>query len=133
MPTVVATITYNRFPELARRLPQATQAVCLKTAMDAEDFVKAGMAEGKSGHWYGEHQASAPGEMPAIDQDALSSSITTEADGNGAVVYSDQEHAVHMEYGAPAANIEPRPFFGPAADHVRPAFIQAMRGLERQL
>ena len=133
MPTVVATITYNRLPEIQRRLPRATQEICLETAQDIETTVKAGMAEGKSGRWYGPHQASAPGEMPAVDTDALSSSITSEVDGDGAVVYTDKDYAIHLEYGAPEGNLLPRPFFGPSAELARPDFIRAMRDLESRL
>lgn len=133
MPTTVATLTYNRLPEIARRLPGLAREVCLKTALEAEAVVKTGMAEGKTGAWYGDHQASAPGEMPAVDTGALVNSITTESDGTGAVVYTNMEYAAKLEYGSPVEHLEPRPFFGPAAEAVRADFVAAMQDLERRL
>lgn len=133
MPTTVATLTYNRLPEILRKLPQAAQDVCLKTAQDAEAVVKQGMAAGKSGAWYGDHRASAPGEMPAMDTGTLANSITSAPDGAGAVVYTNVEYAAKLEYGSPVEHLEPRPFFGPAAEEVRPAFVAAMQDLERRL
>ena len=133
MPRTVVTVVYNRFGELARRLPKAAQEICVKTALAAETVVKTGMAAEKAGHWYGDHRASAPGEMPAVDMGVLAGSIQTEWEGNGVVVYTNQEYAPILEYGAPAAGIAPRPFFGPAAEQVRPEFVRAMRDLERRL
>ena len=85
MATTVVRLTFNRFPELARKLPGEVRQICLETAEAIETAVKAGMTEGKAGEWYADHQASAPGEMPAVDTGALVGSIVAEPDGAGAV------------------------------------------------
>lgn len=133
MARVVARVVYNHFPEILVRLPREARAIAMETAYGLEAFVKTGMAESKNGRWYGNHRASAPGEMPAVDLGALVNSIATEPTENGAAVYSDKEYAVHLEFGAPMANLEPRPFFAPAAQEMEPRFIEAMRNLESRL
>jgi phage gpG-like protein len=131
MATTVVRLSYNRLPELARRLPGEVRQICLETAEAIETRVKTGMAEPKSGEWYGDHQASAPGEMPAMDTGTLAGSILAEPDGGGAVVYTNMEYAAHLEYGT--VNMEPRPFFTPAAEEARPGFVRALQDLERRL
>lgn len=133
MPTTVVTLVYDNFPRILANLRPAAQAIALKTALDIESTVKVGMAEGKSGIMHGNHQASAPGEMPAIDTGVLVNSITTEQDGDGAVVYTNVEYALKLEFGFPVEGFAPRPFFGPAADQHRAAYVQAMADLERSL
>lgn len=139
MPRTVVTLTNNRLPELARRLPRAVAEIVETSAKAIETDVKVGMAAAKSGRVYdvggvAPHQASAPGEMPAVDTGALINSIQTEMEGpTMAVVYTNQEYAIHLEYGAPAAGIAPRPFFIPAAERERPHFQRAMADLEQRL
>lgn len=132
--TVVVRLTTNRFGEIARRLPSVVSRICEDSAKAIETDVKAGMAESKAGRVYEGHQASAPGEMPAVDTGALVNSIQTEQDGATKwVVYTNMEYAPHLEYGAPAAGIAPRPFFTPAAERERENFIRALGDLEDRL
>lgn len=132
--TVVVRLTTNRFGEIARRLSSAVSRICEDSAKAIETDVKAGMAESKSGRIYEGNQASAPGEMPAVDTGALMNSIQTEQDGPTKwVVYTNMEYAPHLEYGAPAAGIAPRPFFTPAAERERENFIGALSDLEDRL
>lgn len=133
MAKTVARLTHNRFPEIARRLPQATRQVVQETILDIEAHIKADMAAAKSGVWYGGHQASAPGESPAIDMSNLVNSIRTEMQGTEGGVYTNAEHAEPLEYGAPMNNLEPRPFMTPAAEAARPEFMRKMRDLESML
>ena len=131
MATTVVRLTFNRLPELARKLPGEVRQICLETAEAIETRVKTGMAEPKTGLWHGDHQASAPGEMPAIDTTALVNSIVAEPDGTGAVVSTNMEYAARLEYGM--AGMAPRPFFTPAAEEARPGFVRALQDLERRL
>lgn len=78
------------------------------------------MAEAKSGHIYGSHQASAPGEAPAIDTGVLVNSIQTEIDGLTAVVGTNQEYAPVLEFGG--AKMAPRPFLASAFEAAAPEF-----------
>lgn len=131
--TIVARLVYNRLPSMSPALRARVRQVCMETGYEVQRIVLAGMADPKSGHWYGDHQASAPGEMPAIDTGALAASIEVAPDGDGALVATDKDYAPPLEFGAPAANLLPRPFFGPAAEQARPGFMAAMQNLERHL
>lgn len=129
----------NRFPEIAARLPGAVARINRDSAKAIELDAKLAMQEPKSGRIYSKgngktHQASAPGEAPANDIGALANGIDTAQDGRTKwVTYAVAEYAPHMEFGAPNANIEPRPFFAPAAERERPNWIRALENLERHL
>lgn len=153
MPTPIVRIEYNRFPEVARQLrTQASQAV-RTTAFELEADVKQQMASGpKTGEVYVKsveveeraaslavtrkyHQASAPGEAPAVDTGNLINSIHTDAQPGAltATIHSDAEYAPHLEFGT--VHMRPRPAWVPAAQRAQVRFtgrIQALlRGLGR--
>jgi phage gpG-like protein len=130
---VVVTLTHNRLPEIIRKLPVETRQIVQETVFDIEGRIKIDMASAKSGQMYGDHQASAPGEAPAVDTSALINSIQTEVNGSEGEVYTNAEYAVHLEYGAPMNNLEPRPFMTPAAEAARPEFMRKMKSLESRL
>jgi hypothetical protein len=133
MPNVVVTISYNRFDELARRLPEATGEVVEDTIRNMETRIKVGMAGPKSGRLYGPHQASAPGQMPAVDLGNLVANVNAEmVDATNGVVHTGSvDYAVHLEYGT--VNMAARPFMTPAAEAERPAFLRGMQELEERL
>ena len=136
MPTTVTTITVNRFAEIARRLPQETGQIVKEALGEIETDIKTGMAGPKSGRVYSrgtrEHQASAPGEMPAVDYSNLVNSIQTEMDGETTgAVYTNVDYAPMLEWGT--TEMEARPAWTPAAENARPEFIRKMSDLERQL
>lgn len=64
--------TPQRLKTLEGRLSRAVR----KGAAFLEGRLKASMAEPKTGPHYGKHQASAPGESPAIDSGNLAGSIS---------------------------------------------------------
>ena len=68
----------------------------------------------KIGKRWKPHQASAPGEPPAIDNGELAQSINFQVKDNGTVgeVGSDKKHSLYMEYGT--SKIKPRPWLKPA-------------------
>ena len=130
------TVEFNRLPEIARRLPQEVRDVIQETILEIETDLKAEMAEPKHGalypRGYGTHQASAPGEVPAVDYGILINSVQTtmERDDLG-LVYEGTEYAEVLEYGS--VHMAPRPHMTPAADRARPKFSERMRGLEDRL
>jgi len=131
-PRTVVKITMDNFPELVRKLPIAVDSVLETTAYRVEHTVKTGMAGPQSGRMYGAHQASAPGEYPAVDTGALMGSITTSPTGKLKYsVWTGIEYAIFLEYGT--INMLARPFFGQAAADVMPHFEQALRDLESLL
>lgn len=134
MPTIVTTVTVNRFPQLIDRMRRQIENAVEETAKEIEQRIKLGMMEPHSGRWYGKHRASAPGEMPAAETGNLVNSIQTDPDGDATwAVWTGVEYAVHLEYGAPNANIAPRPFMRPATADAADGFERRLRNLESQL
>lgn len=133
MAIIVARLTHNRFPEIAAKLPREAAKITKKTALRIEETAKTSMAGPKSGRMYGAHQASAPGESPAIDTSTLANSIQTEPESGAVhVVHTgDVESAAHLEFGT--VHMAPRPFLGPAASQEEPEFLREMADLERRL
>lgn len=92
-----------------------------------EAAVKTDMAQPKSGRMYSGHQASAPGESPAIDYGNLVNSIMTEPDEEGVVVGTNAEYAEPLELGT--ARMAARPFMGPAIETNRDAITEAAQAV----
>jgi phage gpG-like protein len=92
----------------------------LKLALELEADIKSQMAEGKSGAVYrrgsGTHQASAPGEAPAIDTGAYVNSIQTTEIKDGAEVGTNMEYGPFLEFGT--GRIAKRPHFTPAVERI---------------
>lgn len=124
-------ITMNNFNAIARALPREVGEIVEETVIDIDTNIATGMAASHSGAWYGGHQASAPGEMPAIDTGALVNSIQTLVRGTEGAVYTNQEYAPHLEYGT--VNMAARPFMTPAAERARGPFLRKMSNLESRL
>lgn len=67
------------------------------------------------------HQSSAKGQSPASDTGALARSISYRMESSMvAVVVAGVQYANWLEYGT--RRMDPRPFMGPAAEAIRPAF-----------
>jgi HK97 gp10 family phage protein len=117
----------NHLPDLAGEIRQRVIDAVAKAARDVEANAKVSMQGAKSGAMYGAHQASAPGEAPAIDMGNLFNAVDVSFEDGGLTAYvgpRDVEYAVYLEYGT--RNMAPRPFMTPAAEKVRPAFVKAM-------
>lgn len=156
------TVTFNRLPELIQRIPAELTQIVKETLDEIETDIAVGMAEPKGGRQYrrGErwHQASSPGESPAIDTGHLAASIQQRLDDSGdagaeGLVYTNAEYAPYLEYGTgstgsqwplperPAdvdyttsvVGMAPRPFMTPAAERARAGFEEKCRNLEQRL
>lgn len=130
-------LTSNKFPAITRALPRVVSNICETSAKAIGADAMASMAEPKSGRLYdvggvAEHQASAPGEAPAIDTGFLAQ-IQTEPDGSAWVTYTTAEQASALEFGSTTQKILPRPFFIPATERERPNFLAALQDLEDRL
>jgi phage gpG-like protein len=116
----VVQIIENRIPLLTGVIRQRAGDLTMKTALQIQGRIRTGMAEPKTGRMYLRrgiaHQASAPGEMPAVDTGFLTNSIQVERmpDGVSAAVFTNAEYAEVLELGG--VHIEARPFMQPAAD-----------------
>lgn len=103
-------------------------------AFNIAERAAASMEGGKSGRLYVrrgvEHQASAPGEAPAIDTGILHDSFFTQkVDELEAIVGTNVEYAPHLELGT--VNIAPRPFLLPATEDERSDFNAAVASVLR--
>lgn len=121
-------------PQIADALQKRAAQLVAKTAAGIEARAKISMAEPKTGRKYKvsktgkAHQASAPGQAPAIDTAMLVNSIGFQMVGElSAVVGVGAEYAVHLEFGT--AHIAPRPFLGPAFEATKPEFEKGLREL----
>lgn len=70
------------------------------------------------------HQASAPGESPAIDYGYLINSVASGRESNGATVYSNAEAAPHLEFGT--ARMAARPFMRKAVNEHNAEILTAI-------
>lgn len=105
-------------------------------ALVAETNVKLRLSSPGTGHEYTHgsvvHQASAPGQPPAVDTGALRASVMVDkVTAEEAVIAPHMEYAEHLEFGT--VNMEPRPFLRPAldesVDEIYAAFERAVQGL----
>jgi HK97 gp10 family phage protein len=130
---VAATVKFNNLPKIAASARGQIGAVVRKTALDLETVTKESMQGQKSGLIYhrpggAQHQSSAPGEAPAVDTGVLVNSIQDLFESELlAYVYTNTQYARYLEFGT--AFMEARPFFKPAADQVRPAFLAAVKAV----
>jgi len=149
-------LEYTHFGEIGASMAREIDGVCESTALDIQARAQmAIMNPPKSGRIYelGEqqvsfktkggkdvsftarkgkasrlHQASAPREAPATDTGNLVNSAYTKKVGDSDYETGfTAEYAAHLEFGAPNAHIEPRPYLRPAVEAVRKAFIAAIK------
>ncbi len=125
-------IESNPLPDYLRTMEGRVNLVVRTTLQRIQTRAKLSMSGAKHGRVYMkgvkgniEHQASAPGEAPAIDTGALVNSIQTEMlDRTTGMVFTNMEYAAVLEFGG--ARIAPRPYFTPAAEAERANFEAAM-------
>lgn len=126
-------VLQNELPGLLTRSRSQTSAVVKTITFIIERSAKESMQGPKGGRRYPRlggnyHQASAPGEAPAIDMGMLVNSIQTNfpSDIEGEV-YTNTAYGPHLEFGT--SRMTKRPFMKPAADAAWPAFNEAMKGV----
>ncbi len=118
----------NNMPRITRNLHLRASKVVRTTVANIEAHIKTSFSEPKHGAVYGGHQASAPGEAPAIDDGILAGSTQPfmETDTKGGVGVG-AEYASDLEHGT--SKMEPRPFMVPAAEAERRKFEESLRHL----
>ena len=130
--TTVVKIVRNDVGKIAAGLGNRARAAARKAALDTKREIADRMSDAKSGRIYKRgqkiHQASAPGEAPAIDTGLLANSIQVTDYGRlGAMVYTNTEYAEVLELGG--RRILPRPYMRPAVENIAPKFLEATRQL----
>lgn len=84
---------------------------------------KAMLSQPGQGRWYGKHQASKPGDPPAVDTGRLRNSIAMDwVDARTLRVGTGVVYAEFLELGDVEAGLAPRPFFRPALEATRAIF-----------
>lgn len=105
-------ITLNRFPELARKLPKAVDTVCRKTATDI--------------------QAGATVRTTRVDTGAMRGGYVVEQVGlHTWIIYNTQFYQIYHELGT--VHITALGMLVPAAEQNRAPFLAAMGHLEGML
>lgn len=104
---------------------EVASVVIRQTIYDLEATIKELMAEPKSGRLYQRgtrvHQASAPGEAPAIDSGTLVNAMEPQFPAlTKGVLAIFAEYAAYLEFGT--GRIEARPFAQPAIKGILEAF-----------
>ena len=123
-------IHFDHSGKLAAEVERRAGLVVKKTATDIQAAAIQKMSGGKSGRVYKRgqktHQASAPGEAPAIDSGDYAGSASDSPKMVGpteAEVRFSAEHAALEEFGTKF--IAPRPALGPAVEEAREGFMAA--------
>lgn len=122
----------SRIPEISAELRAKAAVLVQVTAFEIQADAMESMTGGRSGRWYGNHRASAPGEPPAIDQGLLANTIGVSSvpgvdNDLAAMVVANADYAPHLEFGT--SRMAPRPFFRPAFERAREGFERALRSL----
>lgn len=133
--SVTVTINKAKLDQIRKGAGKAAVKRALgKLALYGEGEIKRSMEGAKTGRTYGNHQASAPGEAPAVDVGNLKNSTQAKPVGDGTTEWDinvGAEQAAALEFGTPF--IAPRPFARPAAEAVRAkvddAFEEEFRNL----
>ena len=130
--TTVVKVVKNDVGKIAAELRRKAKSAAMKAALDTRREINDRMSDSKSGRIYKRsekiHQASAPGQAPAIDTGLLANSIQARAYGrDGAMIYTNTEYAEVLELGG--KHILPRPFMRPAVEKIAPKFLAAMKTL----
>jgi hypothetical protein len=117
---------------MAEQMRERIEATVAKTALAVEADVKASMIESTPEgiiykHGKVTHQASGPGQPPAIDTGYLINHIAAkELAPMQWSVSAGAEYAAALEYGYPPNNLAARPYMRPAADRAREPFKAAI-------
>jgi hypothetical protein len=120
----------SKFPQLNAEAERLASRAVKHTAERIHRVTAEMMGEPKTGRVYphgptGLHQASSPGEAPAIETHQLVNSLKTEyLQPQQGYVYTETEYSVYLEFGT--SRMAKRPFFGPAAQIAWPDFAAEM-------
>lgn len=114
-------VVYNNIPKLVELLRGEIIDIIQSEPKLMKNDITVAMNKPHTGRLYQRrsitHQASAPGEAPAIDTGALVNSIEVrQSSPLASSVQSNQPQALALELGRPEANLEPRPAWIPAAE-----------------
>ena len=120
------TITFNRFPEIAAKLPRETSDVVRKTAFYVEADAKQ-----KAPFETGNLRNSIQTHMEPSATEAVIDIAENRAPGSSATSATAAEYGVYQEFGT--SKMAAHPYMTPAAEANRGPFEQAMTQLLNRL
>ena len=125
-------LVYDHMPTISRSARYKASQIVRDTAFSILLLARHAMMGPKHGKVYQKagrvHQASAPGEAPAIDLGNLLNSLAVEIVSDlTARVTVGAEYGSPLEFGTVDGKIAPRPYLRPAVAQMRAAFFRAIR------
>lgn len=120
-------VVFDNIPGLAKAIEAEIERTVATYAHAIEADVKQQMGQAKSGRMYGQHQASAPGEAPAIDMGHLVNSVRSKSLAKLSWGVYEALYGQHLEYGT--VRMAARPHMRPAADRIRKPFAAAITAI----
>ena len=142
VPNIEPVIKYDHTGTYAPAVGQRASLVVRKTTFDIEGTIKTNLSRPGTGRIYKAggttkrgkgrrtHQASAPGQPPATDTGTLLNSVRARMlDSLHGLVEVTAEYAKFLEYGT--VRMAARPYFWPAVQEHRDAFVMAMKQVGR--
>lgn len=129
-----STLSHQPLLRFADNLRPGAAEVVKETAEDIKADIETAMQLPKSGRVYDGHQASAPGDAPAVDSGELIGSLVVEMVGPfAAEVRAEDPKAAMLEYGTlnedGSVRMAPRPSMTPAAEANRLPFQDKVEDL----
>jgi hypothetical protein len=123
-------LTDNRLASIGLQAALKADQLVERTAQHVVSHMKISMAEEKHGEMYGTHQASAPGESPAIDTSYLSNSIQIEQTGQAQrLITFGADYAAPVTKEMGGRSEAARPVLRPALEKEAPVFRAAVSKL----
>lgn len=127
---------FNRIPAIQASVRPMVSRIVRKATLDVEADIKNEMRGPKSGRLYRRgsrtHQASAPGQAPAVDLGQLINSIQVEnVTDLTSTIGTSVEYAMPLEFGS--RRVAARPVWRPVIEKHRPSFIAALTFVLRAL
>ena len=127
------TLEFDRFDEIADKIPRAVAAEVEKTARGISSDIATRMAAING--------PSSPGQYPAVDTGNLMNSylagtVPIKKDGTAWMVGTNVDYALPLEYGHKTQDggfVAARPHLTPSAERARESFLRRMKNLERNL
>lgn len=110
MTRIVATLTYNKFPDIIRKMPVAAEQIVGETVTEIKDYAVA---------------------VVPVATGALRDSIEDEVDGSEGAVYTAQAYSHFVEYGT--VKMPAQPYMTPASEAGRTSFMRKFKSLEDRL
>lgn len=131
-------IVKNNIKQLMTLIDTEAKAIIREEPTNIQNDLRQAMNQAKSGRIYTrrgiQHQASAPGEAPAIDTANYVNSIQTKHESQyRSAVQSDAPQALALELGRPDKGLLPRPAWVPAAHEATKRIVERFKKLARQV